>query len=194
MYTAVMKSAEATDNPLTKLRSLMLRTVCKRDIGQCEVSRLLFSEPLYHSTFDYVSQSLDLSSRQLNFDQNSSLLVKINLLDYYADRDSNEFLKPHLASITSFIEFVKKFVISCGVLKLKDKPHLIVVTTSPRVRYNPSDLKCYTNYCFYQMIKYSNWKREDMISLSNVNDCIRRWESFLLIAPFEVLNVLKYKN
>ncbi len=79
-------------------------------------------------------------------------------------------------------------------MKLRDKPHLIVVTTSPRVRYNPSDLKCYTNYCFYQMIKYSNWKREDMISLSNVNDCIRRWESFLLIAPFEVLNVLKYKN
>jgi len=38
----------------TKLRSCMLKTVAgKRDLGQCEVSRLLMSEPLYHSSFEY---------------------------------------------------------------------------------------------------------------------------------------------
>jgi hypothetical protein len=46
----------------------MLKTVAgKRDLGQCEVSRLLMSDPLYHSTFEYVTQSLNLNqSNELN--------------------------------------------------------------------------------------------------------------------------------
>ena len=169
----------------------MLRSVGKRDIGQCEVSRLLFSEPLYSSTFSYVSQNLELSTRQLNFDKNSSSLVKKNLLDFYADRDTDEFLKVHLSSISSLIGFVMKFVIVCGVLKLRYKPELVVVTTTPRVRYNPRDMKSYTNYCFFQSIKYCSWKRADISWLSNKYDCIQRWEAFVAVAPPEVLKTLR---
>ncbi|RNA07296.1 ATP-dependent DNA helicase PIF1 [Brachionus plicatilis] len=54
------------DDPRTKLRSLMLKTSCsQRDIGQCEVCRLLMSGPLCQSSFKYVTQILDINSRQI---------------------------------------------------------------------------------------------------------------------------------
>ena len=45
--------AKDEDNVTTKLKSLMLQSIGKRDIGQCEVCRLLMSEPLYSSSFEY---------------------------------------------------------------------------------------------------------------------------------------------
>ena len=40
----------------------MLKTVTgKRDLGQCEVCRLLMSEPRFSSTFEYLTQSLKLN-------------------------------------------------------------------------------------------------------------------------------------
>ena len=104
----------------------MLRSVGKRDIGQCEVSRLLFSEPLYSSTFSYVSQNLELSTRQLNFDKNSSSLVKKNLLDFYADRDTDEFLKVHLS-----LNLYSSFIFSANLFfnsSLKSKKLLLVLS------------------------------------------------------------------
>ena len=51
LYKSVIKFSDDNDNSITKIKSLMLKTVAgKRDIGQCEVCRLLNSEPLYSST------------------------------------------------------------------------------------------------------------------------------------------------
>jgi len=41
-------------------------TAGNRDIGQCEVSRLLFSDPLYNSSFTYVVQNSDLYSKEID--------------------------------------------------------------------------------------------------------------------------------
>ena len=186
-----MKRAESTDNPHTKIRSLMLRTVGKRDIGQCEVSRLLMSEPLYHSSFTYVSQSLDLTGRQLDLDTNSNNLTKTNLLDFYADRFSNEFLKPYILTIINFLDFVTRFVVVKGQLRLRTNISLVVITTTPKVRYNKRDLKVYKMYCHYQIIKYSDWKREDIPGINNFEDSIERFERFILVASPEILAALK---
>ena len=40
-----------------------------RDLRQCEVSRLLFSDPLYHSTFTCVMQSSDLYNKEININE-----------------------------------------------------------------------------------------------------------------------------
>ena len=90
IFNDVIGKASDTDNPQTKMRSLMINSVCgKRDIGQCEISRLLLSEPMYHSTFEYVSQSLDLDKRQLNTDNDNPAvnIYKKSIMDYYADRE-----------------------------------------------------------------------------------------------------------
>ena len=61
VFNSVISHASDGDNPITKLRSLMLKSVGgKRDLGQCEVSRLLLSEPLYSSPFEFVTVSLKL--------------------------------------------------------------------------------------------------------------------------------------
>ncbi|CAF1048474.1 unnamed protein product, partial [Brachionus calyciflorus] len=73
------------DDPKSKLRSLMLKYSCgQRDIGQCEVCRLLMNGPLSQTRFQYINQSLDLNSRQvlfLNKDTNQELSEIFNDID-----------------------------------------------------------------------------------------------------------------
>jgi hypothetical protein len=83
-----------------------------RDIGQCEVSRLLFSDPLYHSTFNYVNQSSDLYNREINvnaINNDSASATKKSMIDFYRTRKKNPFLIPHLDKVINFIEFVHFF-------------------------------------------------------------------------------------
>ena len=62
LYQPVILNSDQNDNPASKLRSVMLKKVSgKLDLGQCEVCRLLMSEPLFFSTFEYVTQSLELT-------------------------------------------------------------------------------------------------------------------------------------
>ena len=64
IFREVAYNANETDDPVTKIRSMVLKTINgKRDLGQCEVSRLLLSAPLYHSSFAYIKFSLDLNNR-----------------------------------------------------------------------------------------------------------------------------------
>jgi hypothetical protein len=134
----------------------MLRSISgKRDLGQCEVSRLLLSEPLYHCSFTYVYQSLDLHQREVNFDNNAddtAPATKQNLLDIFAKRDSIEFLKPYVDSIINFLDFLTRFCIVKGNLRLRLNSSKIVVITNPRVRYNSNNLEYHKKYCFYQII------------------------------------------
>ncbi len=86
LFTSVMSHARQDDDPTSKLRSLMLKTIgCNRDIGQSEVCRLILSEPLYHTTFQFVNQSLDFGNRQINIGSNNdeeSAFVK-TMLDFF---------------------------------------------------------------------------------------------------------------
>lgn len=111
LYRTVITQASDEDNPVSKLKSLMLKTVSgKRDLGQCEVSRLLFSGNLYSSTFTYVTQSLEL--KQSNQVKNtkelgdSAPITYKSLMDSYANRANNGF-----AFVGNFYQFTKTFKI-----------------------------------------------------------------------------------
>ncbi|RNA15588.1 ATP-dependent DNA helicase PIF1 [Brachionus plicatilis] len=76
MFKDVIENSSQDDNPQTKIRSLMLRSIAgKRDLGQCEVSRLLLSDKLYHSTFNYVTLCTDLDFREINLSKNIEYLL-----------------------------------------------------------------------------------------------------------------------
>jgi hypothetical protein len=84
-----------------------------RDIGQCEVSRLLFSDPF---------------------------ATKKSMIDFYRTRKKNTFLIPHLDKVINFIEFVRFFKIVKNEIKLRESPETVVVTMYPRIRYNPLNI------------------------------------------------------
>ena len=112
------------DNPITKLRALMLKSVSgKRDLGQCEVSRLLMSEPLYSSSFEYITLSLEFKlTREINTSigaVNSDKPATIDtLLDCFANRMNNKKLENILIEIPNFYTFAKKFKIFKGKLTI----------------------------------------------------------------------------
>ena len=140
LYKSVIMYANEDDNTITKLRSLMLKTVSgKRDLGQCEVCRLLMSEPLYSSSFEYVQQSLDLNqAKELNnLNKNgNNKATNSTLMDYYAHRFQNEQLSPILETISSFYDFVIKYKVIKGQLTPRKNNKEIIIVTYPKVRYN----------------------------------------------------------
>ena len=183
LYKSVIKFSDDNDNSITKIKSLMLKTVAgKRDIGQCEVCRLLNSEPLYSSTFKYVTQSLELTqSKELNeiatSNQNNKATNK-SLLDFYVQRENNPKLIHMLDEIKSFNSFVIKFKVFKNQLELRPDSENTIVVTYPKVRYNPKIIETYKQYCFYQMIKYSNWTINDLETIKNKETAIERFEKF----------------
>ncbi len=98
----------------------MLKTVSgKRDIGQCEVSRLLMSGPLYHSSFSYITQCLDFKASKevvpitpLANDNDSATFA--NYMDEFAKRRHNKLLEPIIDRIDSLYNFVKHLKIFKG--------------------------------------------------------------------------------
>jgi hypothetical protein len=112
-FKDVIGPAAFDENPTSKLRSIMIRSVAgKRDIGQCEISRLLMSQPLYHSSFSYVTISTELDKREINISRNQSPdapATKKSLIDFYANRKTNKNLENKLDTITCLVSFVKKF-------------------------------------------------------------------------------------
>ena len=98
----------------------MLKSVSgKRDLGQCEVSRLLMSEPLYSSSFEYITLSLEFKqTREINTNLGAMNLEKLatidTLLDCFANRINNKKLEHILNEIPNFYTFAKKFKIFKG--------------------------------------------------------------------------------
>ncbi|RNA16634.1 ATP-dependent DNA helicase PIF1 [Brachionus plicatilis] len=85
IFKDVIGHSSMDDNAGTKIRSLMIKsTAGKRDIGKCELSRLLLSEPLYNSTFNYVTISTEIDSRVLNLNINDdkSIATKNSLISF----------------------------------------------------------------------------------------------------------------
>jgi hypothetical protein len=198
LYKSVIKFADENDNTITKLRSLMLKTVAgKRDIGQCEVCRLLNSEPLYSSTFKYVTQSLELSqAKEMNEISNNkenqnNKATNRSLLDFYADRMNNPDLVDILDQIKSFNNFVIKFKDFKNQLKLREDSENTIIVTYPKVRYNPNIIETYKDYCFYQMIKYSDWNIKDLETIKNKETAIERFEKFFSETDEDTKNTIK---
>ena len=137
MFKDVVGPANLEDNPQTKLRSLMLKSIAgKRDIGQCEVSRLLLSEQLYHSSFNYAVQTTDLYTREVNLgkniDENSSATKK-SIIDFYSERLENNSIQHQLDDVNNLIDFVKKFIIKKNELALRPDAEKTVIITYPKV-------------------------------------------------------------
>ena len=152
LYKSVILYSTDDDNAITKLRSLMLKTVSgKRDLGQCEVCRLLMSEPLFSSTFEYVTQSLELNQfkemNKLTNKNGHNPATNCSLIDFYANRKSNPVLMPILESITSFYQFVINYKVTKGQLMLRKNFKKIIVVTYPKVRYNKKIPENYIDYC-----------------------------------------------
>ena len=90
LYRSVILNSDQNDNPTSKLRSLKLKTVTgKRNLGQCEVCGLLMSEPLYSSTFEFVTQSLELTQfkelNKLTIKNGNNLATNPSLIDFNAN-------------------------------------------------------------------------------------------------------------
>jgi len=196
LYKSVIEHTTEEENPITKLRSCMLKTVAgKRDLGQCEVSRLLMSDSLYHSTFEYVTQSLNLNQSNelnniINYNDESSATNK-HLMKFYANRQTIPYLMPILNEIQSFNQFVTKYKVSKGKLALRINPEKIIVVTYPKVHYNPENIEKHKEYCFYQLIKYSNWSIKDLETISNQDTAITRFEQFYANASEEIKEATK---
>ena len=110
LYRSVILYANDDDNVTTKLKSLMLQSLGKRDIGQCEVCRLLMSEPLYSSSFEYATQSLDLfeQSKEI-YSSDNTLAISKTLMEFYAHRNQNLSSETEPDQST-FYQFVQKYI------------------------------------------------------------------------------------
>ena len=195
IFKSVISHATQDDNPASKIRSIMLKSVAgSRDLGQCEISRLLLSEPHYRSSFIHITVSLELNKREINCHSNTpnSPATKWSLLDYYAMRKTNPLLIKHDHLLLNFLEFAKRFYISKNNLVLCSNPDLTVVITHPTVQYQPLIKEIYNKYCFYQMIKYSSWTIENLPEISNELNATERWETFLSTASETVKTALRF--
>jgi hypothetical protein len=102
----------------------------------------------------------------------------------------NKALEPVLHTITSFNQFVTNYKVFKGQLILRTDEKIIIVTY-PSVRYNIKFIEQYTDYCYYQMIKFSNWTIDDIKILSDRTTAIKRFEEFFLTASEEIKENIK---
>lgn len=188
LFKSVVSHAQEDDNPASKLRSLMLKSVAgNRDIGQSEVCRLLMSEPLYHSSFKYVNQSLDINSKQINNSANENeTAFKKTMIEFYENRYNENISTEDLAKIYNLVDFVKMFTIEKDRLRKNSDPNKIVVITKPNVKCVPQDPIIFKEYCYFQLVKYSNWNKDNKNELLNKENAILNWNSFVATAPQNV--------
>ena len=196
LYKSVILNVDENDNPVKKLRSLMLKTVNgKRDLGQCEVCRLLMSESLFSSTFEYITQSLELNQfkevNRLNNNNDNKLATNPSLIDFYANRKNIPVLKTELNSITSFFKFVQTYNVKKGQLHKRNDFKKVIAVFYPKVRANKKIPENYIDFCYYQLIKLSEWNIDDIAVLKNKNTAIQRFEQFVKAASQEQLESIK---
>jgi len=152
------------------------------------------SEPLFSSSFAYVKQSLELTiSKEVNnlHSKGSNQATNLTLMEYYATRMNNKALQPVLNTITSFIEFVNTYKVFKGQLTLRNDKQQIIIVTYPSVRYNKKFIEQYTDYCYYQMIKFSNWTIDDIKTIQDKTTAINRFEQFFLTASDKIKENIK---
>ena len=161
-----------------------------RDIGQSEVCRLLLSEPLYQSTFDYIYISLDINSKQVTFD-NNIIQYKKSIIDYYANRYNEYIDKDTLDKIFNILDFVILFKLQNNRLVKRNNANDVVILTKPDIYYNPYDIHKYKDFCYYSLIKYSNWSNLDNHLIENKQNAETNWHHFILEAPERIKYEIK---
>lgn len=191
LYKSTFDNATSADNPASRLRSLMLRTIAtQRDLGQCEITRLLLSNKLHHSTFTYVTVSLDIDSVQLG----PGGKVVQSLLGFYADRFKNTTFTSCVANgltISNFNQFAQHFKIYKGQLHYNSAASHTVVVTRPVIRFNPANKENHMKFCFYQLIKYQEWSSANVAEMANQETAVQRWEQFIKSAPDKMLDTIE---
>jgi hypothetical protein len=95
----------------------MLKSIAnKRDIGQCEVSRLLLSEPLYSSSFEFVTISLKMcQDKQLlpiTAETDNNAVVTKTLMESFANRYAISHIQRLLDQNPNLYTFAKMFNIN----------------------------------------------------------------------------------
>ncbi|CAF1066361.1 unnamed protein product [Brachionus calyciflorus] len=95
---------------------------------------------------------------------------------------------------TSKHDFCQKYQLSKNQLKANKNPEKTVIITSPKVRYNRHDIVNHKNFCYYQLIKYSAWTKDDLVTLSNKDTSIERFELFIKFAPQRIITSLNFFN
>ena len=82
---SVMQNAQDSDNLFSKLRSLMIRCIERRDVGGGESSRMIFRGKHCQSSFNFVRQSLKVSTQQLRIGKTTGeVIIANNLLSPFA--------------------------------------------------------------------------------------------------------------
>jgi hypothetical protein len=152
---------------------------------------------MYSSSFVYVTQSLDLiqSKEIVNLANNNLNLEATNktLMDYYASREENPMLIPILNTIKSFVHFVQTYKVFKGNLILRPDSEKTIIVTWPKVKYCPNINETHEHYCFYQMIKYSNWTNKTLNELRKKSTAIDRFNAFYTNeASQEIKESIKY--
>ena len=186
LYRSVVAPALVEDRAMTKLRSLMIRTVGQRDIGAGEASRLVAGGNHYHSSFTFKNESLDL--KQYHFVYNKERKewdAKESLLSMYGRRQtllvgmSNE-LRVVLESVENFVHFCQLFDISKQKgLRLNPKNN-VIVRTYPSYSSDPA-LSTFPKYCLSLILKYTPWlcaAPEDLSLLLDEETACDRWFNF----------------
>ena len=67
----------------------------------------------------------------------------------------------------------------------------IIVVTYPKVRYNKKIPENYIDYCYFQMIKFSNWDIDDLVELKNKSTAIARFENFFENASDQIKDSIR---
>jgi hypothetical protein len=162
---------------------------------------MLLGNPLYHSSFNYVYSSLDITSNVLedelslnnvNESNENNPITKKSLLDIFANRKKNNQLINDLENIKSYLDFVKLYYVSNNKLKKRSQDQIdkIVIVTTPKVYFSSIDIKKQQKYAYFQYIKYADWDGESIKQL-NMDNAIQKWNSYLNIAPQHILNSIK---
>jgi hypothetical protein len=192
LRNAVNSSNDGQSSAASALRSVMIRTVDRRDIGAGETSRLLSKGNHCQSTFKYVRQSLEIGTLafQVNGTREDVSEVK-NLLYYFARRrelqqhEDYHHLREWLDQ-PNLIEFCRNFAISRGKLARRQGADQTIVICFPNF-HGTKGTDNYKKFCKYALIKYSDWDLGDIDALQNEDDADVRWEVFEETASADLL-------
>lgn len=173
---AIIDQANPDSSAATAIRSGLMRTIGRRDMGQPACSRILMSGHHCESTFTFVKVSLELDVQEVTPACRAHSLTPSTLLMCFARRvqllpvyAAFQLLQPNL------IEFCRQFLLVRGKLQKQPKPQKVVVLTYPNYKRAPNTPQ-YKSYSPMQLIKYSPWKYEDIGKLFDDNQTVAAWE------------------
>ena len=152
-----MDQLRDTDTTSSVLKRAMIQVAGERDISAQETAHMLLSTPLYGSTFQFITLSLDNSRQlQLNNEDDADQPIKSSLMDHYALREQHARQFPGISQM-NLLQFASEFYTTRNTINRRKKT--VIVRTFPRIS-SDSKGKKYGLFCKYQLIKYKPWTDE----------------------------------